>query len=312
MPHTLTKAITTHQRLTKAQLFIYPGQTEESLLAKPFHIFDDEFYDVIGENPSMTTIATSESDPIFHEAVTWHPERDEVFFVQNAGAPAAGTGLNKSSIIQKISLADAEKVRNGSLSAVPITVVNTSNPQVINPNGGTNYKGNIIFVGEGQGNNVPSAVYMMNPEPPYNTTTLINNYFGRQFNSLNDLVINPTNSDLYFTDTLYGFLQDFRPFPQIREQVYRYNFDTGALTVVADGFGHPNGITISPDGRKAYVTDTGLVNGFYPMNTTAPASIYSFDIAADGTFDNRKTFAFVPAFVPDGTYSFLPRMLQNA
>jgi gluconolactonase len=202
MPHTLTKAITTHQRLTKAQLFIYPGQTEESLLAKPFHIFDDEFYDVIGENPSMTTIATSESDPIFHEAVTWHPERDEVFFVQNAGAPAAGTGLNKSSIIQKISLADAEKVRNGSLSAVPITVVNTSNPQVINPNGGTNYKGNIIFVGEGQGNNVPSAVYMMNPEPPYNTTTLINNYFGRQFNSLNDLVINPTNSDLYFTDTL--------------------------------------------------------------------------------------------------------------
>jgi gluconolactonase len=111
MPPTTTKAFTTHQRLTKAQLFIYPGQTEESLLAKPFHIFDDEFYDVIGENPSLTTIATSESDPIFHEAVTWHPERDEVFFVQNAGAPAAGTGLNKSSIIQKISLADAEKVR---------------------------------------------------------------------------------------------------------------------------------------------------------------------------------------------------------
>ena len=72
-----------------------------------------------------------------------HPARDEVFFVQNAGAPAAGTGLNKSSIIQKISLADAEKVRNGTLKAVPVTVVNTTNPQVINPNGGTNHKGNI-------------------------------------------------------------------------------------------------------------------------------------------------------------------------
>jgi gluconolactonase len=100
-----------------------------------------------------------------------HPAKDEVFFVQNAGAPAAGTGLNKSSIIQKISLSDAEKVRNGSLAAVPVTIVNTSNPQVINPNGGTNYKGQIIFAGEGQGNDVASALYLMNPEPPYNTTS---------------------------------------------------------------------------------------------------------------------------------------------
>jgi gluconolactonase len=100
-----------------------------------------------------------------------HPAKDEVFFVQNAGAPAAGTGLNKSSIIQKISLSDAEKVRNGSLTAAPVTIVNTSNPQVINPNGGTNYKGQIIFAGEGQGNDVASALYLMNPEPPYNTTS---------------------------------------------------------------------------------------------------------------------------------------------
>ncbi|CAN9083527.1 lactonase [Alternaria alternata] len=284
-------------------LFVWPGVTEESLSAKPFHIYDEEFYDVIGDSPSLTTIATSESDPIFHEAVTWYPPTEEVFFVQNAGAPAAGTGLNKSSIIQKIKLSDAEKVRNGTLEAVPVTVVNTSNPQVINPNGGTNWKGNIIFAGEGQGDNVPSALYVMNPLPPYNTTTLVNNYFGRQFSSLNDLVVNPTNGDLYFTDTLYGYLQDFRPYPGMREQVYRYNFDTGALTVVADGFGHPNGITISPDGKKAYVSDTGVVGGFYGLNLTAPASIYSYDVSEDGTFDNRKTFAYVPAFIPDGVHA---------
>jgi len=284
-------------------LFVWPGVTEESLSAKPFHIYDEEFYDVIGDSPSLTTIATSESDPIFHEAVTWYPATEEVFFVQNAGAPAAGTGLNKSSIIQKIKLSDAEKVRNGTLEAVPVTVVNTSNPQVINPNGGTNWKGNIIFAGEGQGDNVPSALYVMNPLPPYNTTTLVNNYFGRQFSSLNDLVVNPTNGDLYFTDTLYGYLQDFRPYPGMREQVYRYNFDTGALTVVADGFGHPNGITISPDGKKAYVSDTGVVGGFYGLNLTAPASIYSYDVCEDGTFDNRKTFAYVPAFIPDGVHT---------
>lgn len=276
--------------------------TAESLLAKPFHIYDSEFYDVIGSNPSLTQIASSSSDPIFHEAVTWYPPRDEVFFVQNAGAPAAGTGLNKSSIIQKISLADAEKVRNGSLAAAPVTIVNTTNPQVINPNGGTNYKGNIIFAGEGQGDNVPSALYVMNPVAPYNTSTLINNYFGRQFNSLNDLVVHPKNGDLYFTDTLYGYLQDFRPVPGLRNQVYRYNFKSGAVSVVADDFTLPNGITISPDGNKAYVTDTGIALGFYGRNLSSPASVYSFDVSKDGTFGNRKTFAYVPAFIPDGMF----------
>lgn len=65
-----------------------------------------------------------------------YPPSDEVFFVQNAGARAAGTGLEKSSIIQKISLAEAEAVRTSSdqKSEVTVTVV-PSNPQVINPNG---------------------------------------------------------------------------------------------------------------------------------------------------------------------------------
>lgn len=108
--------------------------TEKSLLEKPFHIYDEEFLDVIGSDPSLTLIATSDTDPIFHEAVVWHPPKDEVFFVQNAGAPAAGTGLNKSSIIQKISLKEAEAVRKGELDKATVTVV-PSKPQVINPNG---------------------------------------------------------------------------------------------------------------------------------------------------------------------------------
>jgi hypothetical protein len=53
--------------------------------------------------------------------------------------------------------------------------------------------------------------------------------------------VSPSNGDLYFTDTLYGFLQDFRPPPGLRNQVYRYNFATGAVTAVADGFTLPNG-----------------------------------------------------------------------
>lgn len=70
---------------------------------------------------------------------------------------------------------------------------------------------------------------------------LLNNYFGRQFNSLNDLNVHPKSKDVYFTDTLYGYLQDFRPAPGIQNQVYRLSDATGAVTVVADGFTLPNG-----------------------------------------------------------------------
>lgn len=98
----------------------------------------------------------------------------------------------------------------------------------------------------------------MNPEEPYNTTgiispkhcmeqqtdesgAIVNNYFGRQFNSLNDIVVHPKTGEIYFTDTQYGELQAFRPAAGLRNSVYRYNYETGALSVVADGFVLPNG-----------------------------------------------------------------------
>ncbi|KAG7003287.1 Six-bladed beta-propeller, TolB-like [Fusarium oxysporum f. sp. vasinfectum] len=247
--------------------FLWPGVTYESLTERPFHVYDAEFLNIIGSNPTLTLLATSEKDPIFHEAVVWNPPTEEVFFVQNAGDPDAGTGLAKSSVIQKISLAEAEALKNGSHteSQVKITVVD-SNPQVINPN------------------------------------ALVNNFFGRQFNSLNDVSVNPRNGDIYFTDTMYGYWQYFRPEPGLQNQVYRFDPDTGALTVVADGFVAPNGLTFSPDGLHAYVTDTGISNALFGHNYTRPASIYRFDVQKDGTWENRKTFAFTAARLPDGIH----------
>jgi len=122
--------------------------------------------------------------------------------------------------------------------------------------GATNYKNGLLFMGEGQGDDIPSAIYYLNPVPPYNTTgelrskttisvvlipVLLNNYFGRQFNSLNDVAINPKTKEIYFTDVTYGYLQDFRPTPGLPNQVYRFNEKTGAVTVVTDMENKPNG-----------------------------------------------------------------------
>lgn len=118
------------------QVFMPPGIDAATLSAKPFHIYSDEFYSVIGDNPTLTLIAETESDPLFHEAVVWYKATDEVFFVQNAGAPAAGTGLAKSAIIQKISLAQADAVKTQANASGQVDVVVVpSNPTVVNPNG---------------------------------------------------------------------------------------------------------------------------------------------------------------------------------
>ncbi|KAH7303910.1 hypothetical protein B0I35DRAFT_364025 [Stachybotrys elegans] len=284
-------------------VFVPPGTSLQSLTDKPFHVFHEEFIAIIGESPTLTLIADSGTNPMFHEAVVWHPPTEEVFFAQNAGAKAAGTGLHRSSVIQKVSLSEAMAVshlRNG-VGKVQVQVVDFQ-PAVINPNGGTNYKGNFIFAGEGMGSDIAPALYLANPEPPYNTTILINNYYGRQFNSVNDVAVNPWNGDIYFTDVTYGYLQDFRPKPVLPNQVYKLNAVTKAVTAVADEFVNCNGITFSPDGRYAYVTDTGSAQGFYGYEPTKPSSIYRYTVAADGTFENRKLFAHVTSRVPDGVH----------
>lgn len=88
---------------------------------------------------------------------------------------------------------------------------------------------------------MPPALYLANPVAPYNTTQLVNNYYGRQFNSVNDVAVNPANGDIYFTDVTYGYLQDFRPEPVLPNQAYRLNAVTKALTAVADDQINPNG-----------------------------------------------------------------------
>lgn len=53
------------------QSFAPPGVSASDLLAKPFHIYDDQFLSILGQNPTLTLIGETESDPVFHEAVVW-------------------------------------------------------------------------------------------------------------------------------------------------------------------------------------------------------------------------------------------------
>lgn len=89
---------------------------------------------------------------------------------------------------------------------------------------------------------------------------LVKNFHGRDFNSVNDVVVAKDGS-IWFTDPCYGFEQDFRQKPRLPCHVYRFDPDTGDLRVVADGLGRPNGIAFSPDEKIVYITDTDHIHG---------------------------------------------------
>ncbi|KAF5354300.1 hypothetical protein D9756_007196 [Leucocoprinus leucothites] len=264
-----------------------------------FQVFNEAFLDILGSNASIAEIASNATFAFAHEAPVYVPETDEVFFASNDGGPLGNSNLNRNNMVFKLSLADAEKALQGSGGKavnVPITHVPLDD-SVQMTNGGTGlFRGNIVLANSGRGPRPPNVV-LVNPQAPNNVTVLLNNYYGRQFNSLNDVKVLPGTDILFFTDVQYGFVNRFRDAPLMENHVYRLDPDTGAVRVVATDFDKPNGLAFTADGRTVYVTDTGTAGG----SATEPATIYAFDVdPTTHAFTNRRILAYVDAGIADG------------
>ncbi|KAH8110004.1 D-lactonohydrolase-like protein [Phellopilus nigrolimitatus] len=261
-----------------------------------FQIFSRDFLDVLGPTPSLRTIARNASFAFAHEAPVWIAATDEVFFASNDGGALGMSDLEHNNQVSKIALGDPAIKAGGLVNYTEVPL----DDAIQMTNGGTPFNGEILLATSGRGPLPPSLV-RVHPAPPYNSTVLLDNFFGRQFNSLNDLKVHPTSGNVFFTDVTYGFLGHFRPLPALPNQVYRLNPDTGSLRVVADGFDRCNGVAFSGDGKTAFVTDTGAQGGFLGVNQTAPATIYAFDVhPTTQAFANRRVFAYTDTGIPDG------------
>ncbi|PPQ81636.1 hypothetical protein CVT25_013608 [Psilocybe cyanescens] len=241
-----------------------------------FQIFDSGFLDIIGSNSTFNIVSTNTSVLSFaREAPVYVPETDELFF----------TGFDPTqNVVSKISLADIETALRGSNTTtvnVPATPLSLP-PSVQIANGGTGpYRSSIVFATFGTQNS-PASIVLVNPRPPYNATVLLDNFFGRQFNSIDDIKIHPTSGALFFTDTSFGNLVGLRPPPVLTNQVYRFDPATGAVRVVATDFQQPNGIAFSQDGKAVYVyIDIPLLH-------------------RSQVFLNRRVFAYADTGIPDG------------
>ncbi|KAJ9097863.1 hypothetical protein QFC19_006656 [Naganishia cerealis] len=292
-----------------SSIFLPESVTLSAAKSTPFHVYHPDFHAIIGPNPHLTLVWSNDGYAAAHEAPIYHQASNALFFAANAGGPLGFSGANASNVVWRMDIAEAAALTaNASLNAhgdwvggnVTLQAVPNTNNQLENVNGGANYRGQLVFMTEGREASIPSGITVVNPEKPFNATVILNNFFGRQFNSLNDVAYHRPSGDLFFTDVTYGFTQDFRPTPGLPNQIYRFNETSGLVSIVADGFSMPNGICFSPDQRIAYVADTGLL--MKNRDPTRPAAIYAFDVSEQGVFSNRRTFAFVNSVVPDGVH----------
>jgi gluconolactonase len=233
------------QRISKKEQAIIGQKTNATSEPESpyFAIYHTAFEDILGPEPSIT-LAVEQDWPFAHEAGVYIPDQDAVFVTSNR----LGDGLSSSIKINKVS-----RNENGTWSSEQIPT------DVQMGNGGINHGPGILFCAQGS-TSTPGGLVYMDSSPPYATRTLLDNFHGRQFNSLNDVVLH-TDGSIWFTDPIYGFEQGFRPEPQLRSQVYRFDPISGDVRVVADGFGRPNGICFSPDEQTLYVTDTDWIHG---------------------------------------------------
>ncbi|KAG2126946.1 calcium-dependent phosphotriesterase [Suillus clintonianus] len=271
--------------------------------APPFiQVFDSSFLELTGPSATIRKIASNPGFAFAHEAPIYVADLNLVFFASNGGGSLGYSGWYNNSVVSMINMTEVDIALASTTGDVNIQVhtLNLSdNVQMVN--GGTGpYKGDLLFVTSGRAL-LPPSIVRVNPKPPYNTTVILDNFFGRQFNSLNDIKILPGTDIMFFTDPAYGWLNGFRPEPMLPSQVYRFDPSTGEVRVVADQFVHPNGIAFSPDGKKAFITDTGLFGGFLGNNQTLPSTIYEFDVdPKTQSFTNRRVFAYIDAGGPDG------------
>ena len=187
------------------------------------------------------------------------PTADCLFVTSNQYHPTASSTA-KTITISKLTRRHNEWTREH--IETPVTM----------PNGGVNHGQDILFCAQGDAADAPSALVSVSPSPPYAATPLLDNFHGRRFNSLNDVVVRSDGS-VWFTDPTYGHAQGIRTPPELPNQVYRFEPRTGDVRVVADGFERPNGITFAPDERTAYVTDTGRIRGDGGVDHSMPSTM---------------------------------------
>ncbi|MEO1687289.1 MAG: SMP-30/gluconolactonase/LRE family protein [Pseudomonadota bacterium] len=125
-------------------------------------------------------------------------------------------------------------------------------------------------------------------------TVLMDRFEGKRLNSPNDVVVKSDGS-VWFTDPPFGIGGNYegrRAEPELGQNVYRLNPDTGEAIVVADDVLGPNGLCFSPDESILYIVESRGV---------PTRKILACDVGADGrTLHDKRVLIDAGPGTPDG------------
>lgn len=125
-------------------------------------------------------------------------------------------------------------------------------------------------------------------------TVLIDSFEGKPLSSPNDVIVKSDGS-IWFTDPPFGILgnyEGYRAEPELGQNVYRFDPETGGATIVADDVLGPNGLAFSPDEQKLYIVES---------RGEPTRKILEYDVASDGqTIQNKRVLIDAGRGTPDG------------
>jgi len=229
-----------------------------------------------------------------HEAPVYVPATNKLYFSQ-----LTGNNSPPGFLPQLVVNLNVEPPELGEL---------LSDPPIYAPNGGTFHNG-LIYWGVSGGNDSIGGIEerpgIATLDPLTNkTVTLLNNYFGYYFNTVDDLFVDE-KGDVWFTDPNYSWFSGLTDTaPQLGTASYRFRPSTGQVSIVEDSLLQPNGIAISPalpnsTTRTVYISDTSADT--VSFDSTAKRTIYAFDLTPDGNaLINKRPIYLSQDWVPDG------------
>ena len=124
-------------------------------------------------------------------------------------------------------------------------------------------------------------------------TVVMDQFEGKRLNSPNDVIV-ASDGAIWFTDPVFGILgnyEGYRSDPELPQNVYRIDGQTGVATVVADDILGPNGLCFSPDESILYIVES---------RGEPTRKILAYDVVDGVKLTNKRIHIDAGPGTPDG------------
>ena len=254
---------------------------------QPFLTHEDEFLDVIGPHPRLIRVTATDA----HEGLVYVKGEDALYFTTLPAPTPTPLSGPRVVAVKRLALGGERFPLDPERISIVREPANMANGMTLDR------QGKLVICEQGTLSE-PARISRMDLVTG-KLETLVESWERRGLNSPNDVVVK-SDGTVWFTDPSYGYLQGFRPKPQVGDYVYRFDPATHRLSVVADSFDKPNGLAFSQDESTLYIGDSGAnqePGSYYP---DLPHDVRAFDVTEDGRLRNDRLFCVTTPGFPDG------------